>query len=129
MANIIKVQDRGLEYFTFTDINSSEVIKADKISVDSVFQYWLFQIKDKEENIYEWRDHTLLPSADKTQIRDAMISHFEDNIYKLPSHGFSEEETVVTSAFEHTYSEDSRGVTTGGATEGVGNQIRDNATL
>ena len=81
MANVIKIEDKGLEYFTYSDINSSDLIKADKVSVDSVFQYWEFQIQDKQENIYEWRDHTLLSSANKTQIRDAVISHFENNIY------------------------------------------------
>ena len=129
MANVIKVEDKGLEYFTYSDINSSDLIKADKVSVDSVFQYWEFQIQDKQENIYEWRDHTLLSSANKTQIRDAVISHFENNIYKIPSHAFAEEEKVITSIHEHTYVSADRTIVTGGASEGVGNQIRDNATL
>ena len=121
------IENRGLTYFSNRDVNSSKLIKADKILHNGVFKYWLFELEDENFHTYEWKDFTLSSIANKTQIRSAIISHFVNNIVKLPYPSQLDTiernpQTIISDSPEKT-------TTIGGGTQGVGNYVRDNATL
>jgi hypothetical protein len=120
--SVITVPDAGLSKFSIEDANQSVLIKADKfrhkIDNSDTFQYWIFQVRDVEGNYYEWKDHSLSSIANKSQIRSAIMTHLQENVDKLPYSQLNE------------ISEDyNNSAVSGGAIEGVGNTMVDNATL
>lgn len=116
------IPDAGLEKFTNEEALDSVLKKATKFyhSIDgsNVFQYWIIQVEDRDGNLYEWRDFSLSQTATKATIKSAIQAHLTTNVDKIPSAQLNEIVIGVNNSS-----------TEGSGTQGVGNALRDNATL
>ncbi len=73
-----------MSYFTSSQANSSNIVRAERISKDGEHSHWIFGIEDEYGFYYDWQDSSLGATAStieqKVSIHDYLVNNIEKQI-------------------------------------------------